>query len=162
MIWKLSGEEKILSFTGAYANHVALRLFPHDYAPANHVVVLPYYQHHFLFAKHTTRGYEWPGGKIEQGESALEAALREVKEETGAILSSIWKVGQYTVTEPERIFTKNIYVALVEQIIKRDLAIDSKGYVLVPVETMPKEAEGYSPLVCDGVYEAVKKHVYLG
>lgn len=45
-----------------------------------------------------------PGGRIEPGESAIEAAIREVKEETGLTIQVIQLLGVYT--EPsERIVT---------------------------------------------------------
>lgn len=37
----------------------------------------------FLVARHETRGWELPGGTVEAGESALEAAMREFREEIG-------------------------------------------------------------------------------
>lgn len=162
MVWITNGAPCNKTFKGAFSNEVHLRLFPDTYLEAGHVVVLPYYEHSFVFAKHHTRGYEWPGGKVELGESALAAAIREVREETGALLSSIWRVGQYTVTEPGHSFVKNIYVGMVDTILEQELAEDSLGYHLTPIHLQPSEEEGYSPLVCDEVYSTVVKALYKG
>lgn len=43
--------------------------------------------------------WEVPGGKVEQGESSLEAAIREVKEETGIKLNKVNEFKQYTGSE---------------------------------------------------------------
>ena len=36
-----------------------------------------------LLVKHPRRGWEFPGGQVENGESLMEGVLREVREETG-------------------------------------------------------------------------------
>lgn len=41
----------------------------------------------FLMARHQTRGWELPGGKIEGNEGPVRCALREFKEETGHLLT---------------------------------------------------------------------------
>ena len=38
-----------------------------------------------LFVQHPTRGWEIPGGHLEEGESPEEAMIRELREETGLV-----------------------------------------------------------------------------
>ena len=38
-----------------------------------------------LFVEHPTRGWEIPGGHLEEGETPEEAMIRELKEETGLV-----------------------------------------------------------------------------
>ncbi|MEK7669420.1 MAG: NUDIX domain-containing protein [Patescibacteria group bacterium] len=45
------------------------------------------------------RSITFPGGSIEKGENAEQAAIREVKEEVGIILTNIKIVGSFTSTE---------------------------------------------------------------
>jgi 8-oxo-dGTP pyrophosphatase MutT (NUDIX family) len=42
----------------------------------------------FLLVRHKARGWELPGGKIEDNEGPVHCALREFREETGHLLSS--------------------------------------------------------------------------
>jgi 8-oxo-dGTP pyrophosphatase MutT (NUDIX family) len=42
----------------------------------------------FVLVRHSMRGWELPGGRLEEGEEPLEAARREFEEETGRELRS--------------------------------------------------------------------------
>ena len=53
------------------------------------VVVIPIKGSKFLMVRNPKRGWEFPGGKIEPGESFVEAAKRECKEEAGVIVENI-------------------------------------------------------------------------
>ena len=52
-----------------------------------------------------------PGGKIEEGETGVEAAIREVKEETGIEVSNLEEVGNAVIEYPDRIYNMNVFVA---------------------------------------------------
>jgi 8-oxo-dGTP pyrophosphatase MutT (NUDIX family) len=56
-------------------------------APPKHIlaayVVILNYDAEILLVKHPKRGWELPGGQVEENESIRLAAIREVKEETG-------------------------------------------------------------------------------
>jgi len=47
------------------------------------VIVIPLKDGKFLMVRHPKRGWEFPGGKVEEGESPEHAALREAMEEAG-------------------------------------------------------------------------------
>ena len=58
----------------------------------------------FVFCKHKERNtYEIPGGHREKGETVLEAAKRELKEETGAVDFTIKRVCVYSVKGKTRV-----------------------------------------------------------
>jgi len=58
-------------------------------------------------------GYiDMPGGKIEQGETAYEAAIREVKEETGMRVEKLEKIGTVIEEYPDRIYHFQVFMAL--------------------------------------------------
>ena len=60
--------------------------------------------------------WEFPGGTIEEGELPLEAARRELHEETGAIESSFLLLGQYSATIGDTISYGNIYYAEISKL----------------------------------------------
>lgn len=51
-----------------------------------------------------------PGGKIEEGETGVEAAIREVKEETGIEVSNLEDVGNVIIEYPDRIYNMKVFV----------------------------------------------------
>lgn len=162
MKWRIAGKEQVYRFKGAYDHEVELTLFPKQLEQAGHVVVLAIHNQQFLFTKHKTRGMEWPGGKVEKGESPLQASIRELMEETGAQASSMWLVGQYKVYEEEdQFFIKNIYITEVVDINKNLVSgVDTDGAVLLPMHIQPTQ-QGFSPLVTDGVFAHVRNNVII-
>jgi 8-oxo-dGTP diphosphatase len=160
MSWSLSGEEQKYQFKGAYDYLIELTLYPKQVEKAGHVVVLPLYQNQFLFTKHKERGIEWPGGKIEERETPLQAAIRELREETGGQASSMWFVGQYKVQKKNKeFFIKNIYSAHVDFVDPFHSGQDTYGPILIPCNINPLTGEGFSPLVTDGVFHHVRHTV---
>lgn len=55
--------------------------------------------------------YDIPGGKIEDGEKLEEAAIREMKEETGMSVSNLIKKGIFEVEYPDRKFYFDVFLA---------------------------------------------------
>lgn len=67
----------------------------------SYVVIISKYRGKYLFVKHKNRDtLEIPGGKIEYGETAYEAAERELNEETGAINFLLEAIFCYEVSTP--------------------------------------------------------------
>ena len=61
-----------------------------------YAVIAANYQGKWIFCRHKAREtWELPGGHIEPGEMPMEAARRELYEETGAIRAAIIPVGIY-------------------------------------------------------------------
>lgn len=95
-----------------------------------HVLVLAKQQGRWLLTKHPKRGYEFPGGKQEAGETLVEAAKREVYEETGAHISNVTWLATYVVQEAHP-FGKAVYVADVTTM-DRDYPLhETEGAVLM-------------------------------
>jgi 8-oxo-dGTP diphosphatase len=53
------------------------------------VIVVPVKGNGFVMVKHPNRGWEFPGGRVEEGESEIDAALRECEEEAGIKLKNL-------------------------------------------------------------------------
>ncbi|EAC5051509.1 nucleoside triphosphatase YtkD [Listeria monocytogenes] len=95
------------------------------------VLIIPKMKDGWLFTEHKIRGLEFPGGKGEPGESNLEAAKRELMEETGAISDAFYFVADYLVESEERTFTKRVYTAKVASIETQADYLETKGPVIL-------------------------------
>ncbi|WP_312114059.1 NUDIX domain-containing protein [Brevibacillus reuszeri] len=117
---------------------------------ARHVLIFAFWRGKLLFTRHRTRGIELPGGKVEPGESSLAAAVREVHEETGAILDGLERIGQYTIATDMR---KDIYVAKALDFNPHPSGNDVDGALFF--EEIPCTVKGdpsFSRLLYDDIY----------
>ena len=73
------------------------KIFPLDTFPApKYVVTFARYQGQWLFSRHRLRTtWETQGGHIEEGETPLQAARRELYEESGAVAFTITPMCDY-------------------------------------------------------------------
>mgnify|MGYP003320482472 CR=1 FL=1 len=94
------------------------------------VIVIPEINDKFLMVKQWRHGegnlsIEFPGGVIDAGETPEQAAVRELKEETGFKAGKITKIG--TVNPNPALFNNHVHVYLAEDLIstgKQDLDND--------------------------------------
>lgn len=54
--------------------------------------------------------YDIPGGKIEEGETPEQAAIREMKEETGLVINNLAYKGNLIIEYPNRIFDFDVFI----------------------------------------------------
>jgi len=74
-----------------------------------------------IFCHHKKRGWEIPGGKVECGETARDAAIREFKEETGSDLchETLQEIGQYVLSKcgnDQTQHVKSVFIAKVDKL----------------------------------------------
>lgn len=96
-----------------------------------HVWIICKYKDKWLLTKHKERGLEFPGGKVEIGETATQGAIREIKEETGGIIDQIHYIGQYFVAGKRDQVIKNVYFAEIKELTKQPTYFETDGPVLL-------------------------------
>lgn len=119
-----------------------------------HVLVICRFEGRWLLTNHKERGWEFPGGKGEQGESLEETARREVYEETGAILKSLEFIGEYEVCLDNERFVKAVFYGEAGQVKKKTQYFETNGPVLVEGNLLTHRwEEQYSFIMKDRVIE---------
>ena len=96
-----------------------------------HVWIITRFNDQWLLTMHGDRGMEVPGGKVEEGESAPEAAIREVFEETGGVVNHLEFIGQYYVDGKSDYIIKNVYFANVDEMSEQAHYFETDGPVLL-------------------------------
>lgn len=96
---------------------------------SGHVLVICDYEGKWLLTSHKERGWEFPGGKIEAGETPEAAAKREVFEETGGMLESCIHLGEYEVSNGSNCFVKSIFFGRVNKLVKNGFYFETNGPV---------------------------------
>ncbi|PRO65349.1 RNA deprotection pyrophosphohydrolase [Alkalicoccus urumqiensis] len=141
------------TFQDFYQNQVYFSTDDHPYgSDPRHVWVITRHKGDWLLTKHRSRGMEFPGGKVEAGETAEQAAVREVYEETGGIVRDIHYIGQYRVEGRKETVIKNVYFADVPEVEKKDNYHETRGPRFV--QKLPgriRGHRGYSFIMKDDV-----------
>lgn len=100
-----------------------------------HVLVLAKHENKWLLTKHPKRGTEFPGGKVEDDETLVEAAIREALEETNVEIFNCQWVAEYMVHE-EKPFCKVVFIANVGHINIEHTNFETEGAVWLTHEEL--------------------------
>ncbi|MFC0562061.1 RNA deprotection pyrophosphohydrolase [Halalkalibacter alkalisediminis] len=125
-----------------------------------HVWIVCRYLNRWLLTNHSTRGLEFPGGKVEEGERLTEAAEREVWEETGATIKSLHFIGQYEVRSDRTSFQKAIYFAEISSLTEKGTYLETDGPILL--QELPaniRENDSFSFVMKDEVLPYTLKQI---
>ncbi|WP_202708968.1 NUDIX domain-containing protein [Sporosalibacterium faouarense] len=116
-------------------------------------LVFPFYNDNFVMTFHMKRkGWEFPAGTREEGETPLECAKRESFEEAGAILKNVKALGYYTVNNGDKKLKYAIYKAEIDRFEPKPSWSETD---LVKLFTELPEDISYQ----DDVYKIVLNHI---
>ena len=127
-------------------------------APCRHVLLICKFGGQWVLTKHKERGLEFPGGKTEPDESLQQAAIREVYEETGAIVAELEWFAEYRVNTDQP-FCKTVFTGKALRVEEISL-METEGIVLK--DRLEPDAS-YSFLMRDSGMKAIMEKVeHLG
>jgi len=127
-------------FIDYYKNEVTLSFADHPFSKEpKHVWIICKYEDRWLLTQHKERGLEFPGGKVEAGETAEQGAIREIHEETGGVVEHIDYIGQYYVAGKKEHVIKNVYFAKIKELIEQPMYFETEGPVLL--EEIPEDVK---------------------
>jgi 8-oxo-dGTP diphosphatase len=128
---------------------------------AKHVLVICQFGEDWLLTNHKQRGLEFPGGKMEAGETIEEAARREAYEETGAILGELTFIAEYRFTNPNGSFVKAVYWGRVNRVEETSSYHETNGPVMIKGDILQQRFQNhYSFIMKDQVTEECIKHIH--
>jgi 8-oxo-dGTP diphosphatase len=129
---KIKGEGFMEMFRDYLGAQVLLSFGENKFGSAvKHVLILSKYKNGWVLTKHKERGLEFPGGKVERGETLEEAATREVFEETGGVLKQLMKIGHYEVRNNDLSFVKAIFYGEIKELIRKEDFLETDGPVFI-------------------------------
>lgn len=151
----------MITFRDFYNNKVQLSFQDHPFSKEpKHVLVICKHREKWLLTKHKERGLEFPGGKVEPGESAHDAAVREVLEETGGVVTNLHYIGQYFVDGKKDYVIKNLYFAEVKELKEQPTYFETDGPVLLlKIPENVNFNSSYSFIMKDRVIEHAMEYI---
>lgn len=152
----------MIEFLDVIGNKVELALSTNAFQQkAEHVLVICQYKGSWYLTNHKVRGLEFPGGKVETGESLSEAAYREVYEETGAIIDELLQIAEYRVTDGKDSFVKAVLWGKIKTIDKTNNYYETNGPVAVKGDILQlRFGQEYSFIMKDEVIQECIKQIY--
>ncbi|SDM69799.1 8-oxo-dGTP diphosphatase [Psychrobacillus sp. OK028] len=128
----------------------------HFSLPSKHVLVLVKFKGKWLLTKHPKRGLEFPGGKVETGETLIEAAIRETKEETNVGIVELEWLAEYMVLDNTP-FCKTVYIAKVGYIHNEQTSFETEGAFWLSSEEFTQSKNLSFHMKDDGMKAILKK-----
>lgn len=109
-------------------------------------LVFPWEGEKILLCDIEDRGWSIPSGRVEPGETSLEAACRETMEEAGALLGELQYIGCYRITERKEIRWADVFTGHVLELVEMSRDFESRGRRLAEVGELPELYHMWNPL----------------
>jgi 8-oxo-dGTP diphosphatase len=109
-------------------------------------LVFPWSGEKVLICDIFDRGWCIPSGRVEPGETSVQAVLREALEEGGAVLDHLQYIGCYRIDERREVRWADCYTARIKQLVDIVNPVESKGRRLVSIEELPEIYHVWNPL----------------
>jgi 8-oxo-dGTP diphosphatase len=135
-----------------------MEFFPAPYRAPHRAfasLVFPWQGDLVLIAKICDRGWCIPSGRVEPGECSQRAAIREAREEAGAILGCTAYLGCYRMSTDDEVRWADVFVAEVESLAEITHVEESSDRKFVALTELPDCYHLWNPLT-----EAVFNHSY--
>ncbi len=135
-----------------------MEFFPAPYkAPLRSfaALVFPWQEDQVLLCDICDRGWCIPSGRVEAYESSYDAAIREAREEAGAVLSDLVYLGCYRITERQEVRWADVYVADIVDLKEITHDEESLGRKFVSQQELP---DAYH--MWDELLQAMFQHAY--
>ena len=124
-------------------------------------LVFPWQDENVLICKIIDRGWCIPSGRVEPYEDSLETAVREAREEAGALLDQVQYIGCYQIRERSEVRWADCYVAVVRELIEIQVPEESTDRKFMRFSELPDtyhEWNELTALVFQHSYEIMQRH----
>ena len=102
------------------------------------VVIFARHEEGFVLADIPGRGWITPSGRLEPGETPLQAAVRETREEIGTEPEDLTEIGYYTLVRPDgEVLEASAYVGYVREYGNLYAGTESRGTRLALLTELP-------------------------
>lgn len=110
-------------------------------------MVFPWHGDQILLCDIYDRGWCIPSGRVEPDEHSRDAAWREAREESGAVLDEPLYIGCYRITERNEVKWADVYTARVRELREITHLDESRGRRFLDYHELPNVYHMWNPLL---------------